>query len=138
KISLQPQVAGELKAIASFRVFSKNHVLFRERAPIDRLYFIRQGFVRRSMGHDAEDFVGRGFWFGIDGIMKEGAWPYTATLMGRTEVLEVSIRRLRQSPQLREALERELARFGPPAFGALVSTTAGVRERELAAQQSLI
>jgi len=137
KISLQPQIAQELKAIAAFRVFSKNHVLFRERAPIDRLYFIRQGWVRRSL-RDVEDFIGRGFWFGVEGIMKEGAWPYTASLMGRTEVLEVSVRRLRQSPQLRETLERELARFAPPAFGALVSPVAGVREKELAAQQSLI
>jgi len=138
KISLAPQIAQELKAIASFRVFSKNHVLFRERAPIDRLYFIRQGWLRRSKGPDAEDFIGRGFWFGVDGIMKEAAWPYTATLMGRTEVLEVSIRRLRQNPQLRENLERELARFAPAAFGSLVSTAGGVREKELAAQQSLI
>jgi Fe-S-cluster-containing dehydrogenase component/CRP-like cAMP-binding protein len=137
-ISIAPQIAQELKGIAAFRVFSKNHVLFRERAPIDRLYFIRQGWLRRSKQPDAEDFIGRGFWFGVDGIMKEAPWPYTATLMGRTEVLEVSVRRLRQNPQLRETLERELARFAPAAFGSLVSIAAGVREKELAAQQSLI
>jgi Fe-S-cluster-containing dehydrogenase component/CRP-like cAMP-binding protein len=138
KISIAPQIAQELKGIAAFRVFSKNHVLFRERALIDRLYFIRQGWLRRSKGLEAEDFIGRGFWFGADGIMKEAPWPYTATLMGRTEVLEVSVRRLRQSSQLRETLERELARFAPPAFGSLVSVAAGVREKELAAQRSLI
>jgi len=137
KISLDPKIAQALKALGSFRVFSKNHVLFRERAPVDRLYYIRQGWLRRSQAA-ADDFIGRAFWFGVEGIMKEAVWPYTATVMGRTEVLEISVNRLRQSPLLRETLDRDLQAFSPPAFGSLVSVAASLREKELAAQQRLI
>lgn len=138
EISFSPQIAQDLRNLASFRVFSKNHVLFRERDSVNHLYFIRQGWLRRSKATEAEDFIGRGFWFGPEGILKEAKWPYTATLMGRTEVFEVSISRLRQNSQLRETLERDLARFAPAAFGSMVSVTAAVREKELAAQQRLI
>jgi Fe-S-cluster-containing dehydrogenase component len=137
-ISLTPQMTQDLKTIASFRVFSKNHVLFREKAAVDRVYFIKQGWMRRSLLPDAEDFLGHGFWFGVEGILREAAWPYSVTVMGRTEVLELSIRRLRQNAPLRETLERELTRFGPPSFGALVSSVAAVREKETEAQKSLI
>ena len=137
-ISLTPQMAQELKTIASFRVFSKNHILFREKASVDRVFFIKQGWLRRSVLPDGEDFLGHGFWFGVDGILKEAAWPYSATLMGRTEVLELSIKRLRQNAQLREMLDRQLMGFAPPGFGALVSTVAAVREKETHAQKALI
>lgn len=137
-VSLTPQMTQDLKTIASFKVFSKNHVLFREKAPVERLYFIKQGWFRRSVQSEEEDFLGYGFWLGVGGILREAVWPYTATLMGRTEVLDVSIGRLRQSAQLREMLERELMRFEPSEVGSLVSSTAGVRDKELAAQRTLI
>lgn len=137
-ISLTPQMTQDLKAIASFRVFSKNHVLFREKAAVDQIFFVNQGWLRRSVPPDAEDFLGHGFWFGIEGILKEAVWPYSVTLMGRTEVLEVPIKRLRQNAQLREILDRNLMGFGPPSFGALVSTVAAVREKETEAQKTLI
>ncbi|MEK6325133.1 MAG: cyclic nucleotide-binding domain-containing protein [Acidobacteriota bacterium] len=137
-VSLTPQMTQELKTLASFRVFSKNHVLFHEKAPVDRLYFIKQGWFRRSVQSEEEDFVGHGFWLGVGGILREAVWPYTVTLMGRTEVLDVSIARLRQSAQLRELLERELMRFEPRALGSMVSATTGIRDKELAAQRTLI
>jgi Fe-S-cluster-containing dehydrogenase component/CRP-like cAMP-binding protein len=136
--SLTPQMAQDLQAIASFRVFSKNHILFREKAPIDHIFFIKQGWLRRSLLSGGEDFLGHGFWFGVPGIMKEAVYPYSATLMGRTEVMEVSIRRLRQNVALREMLATELMRFEPPNLGALVSSEAGVREKETEAQRALI
>jgi len=137
-ISLTPQMAQDLKTIASFRVFSKNHVLFREKASVDQVFFIKQGWLRRSVLPDGEDFLGHGFWFGIEGVLNGAVWPYSVTLMGRTEVLELSIRRLRQNAQLREMLDRQLMRFGPPSLGALVSTVAAVREKETEAQKTLI
>ncbi|HSO76856.1 MAG TPA: cyclic nucleotide-binding domain-containing protein [Blastocatellia bacterium] len=137
-VSLTPEMTQELRNIAAFRVFSKNHVLFREKAAVDHIYFVKQGWMRRSEQPDNEDFLGHGFWFGIEGILKEVVWPYTGTLMGRTEVLELSIKRLRQDAPLRETLERELMRFSPPRFGALVSTVAAVREKETEAQKTLI
>ena len=137
-IALTPQMTQDLKTIASFRVFSKNHVLFREKTSVDKVFFIKQGWLRRSMLPEVVDFLGHGFWFGVEGILKEAVWSYSATLMGRAEVLELSIKRLRQNAQLREMLDRQLMSFGPPGFGALVSTVAAVREKETEAQKTLI
>ncbi|HEV8484588.1 MAG TPA: cyclic nucleotide-binding domain-containing protein [Blastocatellia bacterium] len=137
-ITLTPELTAALKETAEFRVFTKNHLLFREATPIDHIYFIKQGWLRRSLLPDGEDFLGHGFWFGVDGILREEAWPYSVTLMGRTEVLELSIKRLRHNTQLRETLDRELMRFGPPPLGSLVSPVVAVREKETAAQRRLI
>lgn len=141
RITLTTEMFGELRDIARFRVFSKNHVLFREKAQIDRIYLIKQGWLRRSCDADGahdEDYLGHGFCFGVDGAMKNAAWPYSVTLMGRTEALEISIRALRQRVGLRESLVRELTPFSPPDLGARASSKAVVREKQIAAQESLI
>ena len=52
--------------------------------------------------------------------------------------LELPIKRLRQNAQLRETLDRELMRFGPPPLGSLVSPVVAVHEKETAAQRRLI
>jgi Fe-S-cluster-containing dehydrogenase component/CRP-like cAMP-binding protein len=112
--ALDSEMLQELKNISLFKVFSKNHVLFREKAPIDRLYIVKEGWVRRSQEGakgEVEDFVGHGNCFGTDGVMKDTFWPYTATVMGRTEVLEVSVTKLRQNPRLRQALLSALERY---------------------------
>src|SRR5262249_62346597 len=126
--SLTRELAAELRNISSFRLFTKNHLLFHQGALIDRLYLIRQGWLRRSVLPDGEDFLGHGSCFGLSGMLRDATWPYSVTVMGRTEVLEISVRRLRQNVPLREALARGLAPFAPPEFGSAVSTKAGVRE----------
>lgn len=139
-ISLTPEMFAELKSIALFRVFSKNHSLIREKAAIDRIYIFKRGWLKRSVeaaGGD-EDYLGHGFCFGLEGAMKNTPWPYSVTLMGRTEALEIPLRQLRQYVALRESLMRELARFAPPAVGARVSSKPAVKTQQLAAQQSLI
>ena len=141
RLNLTPEQAQELKNMSLFRVFSKNHILFREGASVDRIYFIRSGWMRRvnyPSGQKMEDYLGRGFAFGIDGILRNVMWPYSVTLMGRTEVLEISVAKLRQNTVLREALARGLGELGPPDVQARVSPKPGVREQTLAAQQSLI
>lgn len=140
RISLTSAMFGELRDISQFRVFSKNHVLIREGGQIDRIYLIKQGWLRRTRGADgsSEDYLGHGFCFGIDGAIKNAAWPYSVTLMGRTEALEISIRALRQRVALRESLVREFAAFAPPAIGARVDPMPAVREKQIAAQRSLI
>lgn len=141
RLNLTPEQAQELKNMSLFRVFSKNHILFREGAAVDRIYFIRSGWLRRVSypgGQKTEDYLGRGFAFGSDGVLKNVMWPWTVTLMGRTEVLEISIAKLRQNTVLREALARGLADLGPPEMQSRVSPRPVVREKTLAAQQSLI
>ncbi|HWN98344.1 MAG TPA: cyclic nucleotide-binding domain-containing protein, partial [Blastocatellia bacterium] len=136
---LTPELGVELKRSAVFRVFSKNHVLFREGAAVDRIFLIKQGWLRRARESEgAEDFLGKGFAFGVEGVMKPGVWPYSVTLMGRSELLEVSIANLRTHIALRETLARELVRFSPPPLGSRISPKPKVGAKQLAAQESLI
>jgi Fe-S-cluster-containing dehydrogenase component/CRP-like cAMP-binding protein len=138
---LSPEHIADLKNIALFRVFTKNHVLLRETAPIDRLYIVKQGWLHRTRqidGNEIEDFVGGGFCFGLEGVLKNLSWPYTVTVLGRTEVVEVPTAKLRQSVALRETLLKKLAPFAAPEFRSQVSRKPRVADRELAAQRRLI
>src|SRR5437868_392547 len=141
RMNLTMEQAQEIKNMSLFRVFSKNHILFREGVAVDRVYFIQTGWLPRvnyPNGQKMEDYLGRGFAFGVDGILKNAMWPYTVTLMGRTEVLEISVAKLRQNTVLRETLARGLNELGPPEIQARVSHKPVVREKTLAAQQALI
>jgi len=145
-IGLSQEMIDQLGAISQFRVFSKNHVLAREKTPIDRLYIIKEGWIRRSRELSGgpeprieQDFLGSGFCFGLEGALRDAAWPHTITLLGRTEVLEVSVRRLRQNPALREALLSGVGRFAPPAaIAEHLKYDPVVREKILSAQERLI
>lgn len=138
QLGLTSELAEALKKASTFRVFSKNHLLFSEGEPTDAVYLIREGWVRRSVGSAAgrvEDYLGGGFCLGVEGITKNQRWPYTTTVMGRTEVLEIPIGRLRQSMALRSLLG-ELSRARPsPLPGSPVSR---VEARAMLAQQQLI
>lgn len=118
---LTPEVSRQMEAISQFRVFSKNHTLFREGEQIRRVYIIKSGWVRLSSrtqitnitGNESEQdwnatanesFLGPGHCFGVEGITRDLSWGMTGTLMGRTELLEVSLTKLRQVSELREAL----------------------------------
>ena len=127
-LGLGAELAKQLERVSRFRVYSKNHVLFRAGEAVERLYLIRTGWARlapapqvgprlpgdeargQSWGEAAgETYVGPGRCFGVEAIMRNTTWPQTCVLLGRAEVLEVSLARLRQSPELREAV---LAAFG--------------------------
>jgi len=138
---LSSQMIAELKNYSAFKVFGKNHVLFRENEPINRLYIIKEGWARRTQGppgREVEDFVGHGYCFGIEGVAREGRWPYGITLMGRTEVFEISVSRLRQNYALQEALLKVIAPHAPPPIGSFVNYKPAVHDEMLAAQERLI
>jgi Fe-S-cluster-containing dehydrogenase component/CRP-like cAMP-binding protein len=143
---LSPELISQLIPISQFRVFSKNHVLFSEKSRVDRICIIKSGWMSRTslqsmagQTQTPEDFLGDGFCFGLDGVMRDAVWPYTTTLLGRTEALEISISKLRQNVALREALVRGLAQFAPPAaIGEKVNYKPDVREKLLSAQERLI
>jgi Fe-S-cluster-containing dehydrogenase component/CRP-like cAMP-binding protein len=119
---LSTEAAQQLESISQFRVFAKNHVLFRASDPIKRLYVLKTGWARLTPksqtvipeaeerearnwnARAAETYVGPSHCFGVDSITRDGAWAYTCTLMERSEVLEISISKLRQQPELRETL----------------------------------
>jgi Fe-S-cluster-containing dehydrogenase component/CRP-like cAMP-binding protein len=134
---ISQEVVGQLGATSQFRVFSKNHVLIREGGPVDRLFLVKSGWVHRT-ARGAEDFLGEGFCYGLEGVVRDGRWPYTVTVLGRTEVLEVSLARLRQSAALRDAVANAFARFAPPQVAERLQYGPEVKQAILASQQRLI
>jgi Fe-S-cluster-containing dehydrogenase component/CRP-like cAMP-binding protein len=119
---LGAEAIERLQAISQFRVFAKNHVLFRKSEKIDRLYVLTSGWAKlstrtgitvlpdgngtkRNWNEKAEEvFVGPSHCFGVDAITRDGEYEHNCTLLERSEVLEISLSRLRQHPELRETL----------------------------------
>ena len=114
------ELTAELLRTARYMVYGKNHVLCQEDAPIDRLILIKSGWVRRSHGapfHAASpevvlgmdetigvDFLGGGNCLGLEGVAQPAVWGYRASLMQRTEVLEISLNEFSNDPALRKEL----------------------------------
>ncbi len=125
---LSGEATKQLEAISKFRVYAKNHTLFRAGELANRLYVLKSGWARltpktqlmniETGGESAngrgatrnwnkkavESYVGPSHCFGVDAITRDGEWEYTCTLMERSEVLEIPISKLRQQPELRETL----------------------------------
>jgi len=130
---------AEFKKAARFLVYPKGHLLFQEGDSIDRLIFINNGWVRRVRGvpkslHHASgavsrrtfppmvievdeevglDFVGAGNWLGLEAVADkdQSEWRYSATIMGRTEALEIAIADLRSNAMLTELILEEFPHF---------------------------
>jgi Fe-S-cluster-containing dehydrogenase component/CRP-like cAMP-binding protein len=123
KINLPTELCNELLAqprgFSQFKIFAKNHVLFREESAAEFLYVIQDGWLRRSEkkpdGEKVLDFMGPGHCYGFEGSTKRSRWAYTATLLGRSEILLISLAELDRKPALRDALLKELARFAAPS-----------------------
>jgi Fe-S-cluster-containing dehydrogenase component/CRP-like cAMP-binding protein len=119
-LDFETGVLRRLNDSARFAVYEKDHVLFREGDPINRVVFVRNGWVQRASGVEFNpkaadllletdesvglDFIGAGTCLGLDAIDKPGNWPYTATTRGRTEVVEVAISRLREDKEMSSAV----------------------------------
>ena len=124
-----PELLRQLGDAARFTVYGKNHVLFQEGDVINRLVFIKNGWARRTRGIGANptradmvmelgkdigiDFLGAGNCLGIEALSTDdkSEWSYTATIMARSEVLEVAVSRLRANPRLREMVMNHLGVF---------------------------
>lgn len=108
----------QLEAISQFRIYAKNHVLFQAGEPIKNLYVLKSGWARLSptrqeqpernnsdWRNKSEDiYVGPAHCFGTEAITRDSEWLQNCTLLGRAEVLEISLSKLRQYPELRETL----------------------------------
>jgi Fe-S-cluster-containing dehydrogenase component/CRP-like cAMP-binding protein len=121
---LSNEVIKQLAAVSQVRVYSKRHVLFRAGELIDRIYVLKSGWVRLSQGTQGlkvsaeegrkwdktaeESYLGPSHCFGLEAVTRDSEWPQTAVLFGRTEVLEISIAKLRQHAELRETLMEAL------------------------------
>ena len=125
--ALSQELMNALKESSRFMVYGKNHVLCKERDPIDRVILINSGWLRRARGirFDAAapevvmsmdegigvDFLGAGSCLGLDGVNQTATWRYTASLMARTEVLEISLGAFSSDPVLRQQLFAALSGF---------------------------
>ena len=120
-------IINKLREISKFVVYGKHHVLCEEGAPVDKIFLIKSGWVRRSRGIPFEasaigtamgvgesigvDFLGAGNCLGLEGATQTRLWPYSASLMARSEVLEVPTGALANDPALRDRLFATFAAF---------------------------
>ncbi len=138
--AFSPELLKQLTAAARFTVYPKDHMLFREGDALNKLIFINDGWVRRvrevpssqngmarkwgtgSLSADMVtqldrevglDFLGAGNWLGLEALAShDGAtWNYSATIMSRTEALEIAIADLRASPALLKSITEEFPHF---------------------------
>lgn len=125
--AFSPQLLDKLGSAAKFMVYGKHHVLFQEGEPIDKIIFIKSGWVRRvfgiafdpattglALGSGAQtglDFLGAGNCLGLEGLAADNRWLYGAAVMARTEALEISITDLRRDSVLRDTVLRAFSDF---------------------------
>ncbi|MGH9967243.1 MAG: cyclic nucleotide-binding domain-containing protein [Pyrinomonadaceae bacterium] len=137
--AFSPELLKQLRAATRFKVYPKDHMLFREGDSIDRLIFINNGWIRRvrevrsgqsevrkwgtgslladmvtELGQEVGlDFLGAGNWLGLEALSGEDEprWSYTATIMSRTEALEIAIADLRTRPSLLKLISQEFPHF---------------------------
>jgi Fe-S-cluster-containing dehydrogenase component/CRP-like cAMP-binding protein len=119
-LDLQPELLKRLSDAARFAVYEKDTVLFREGDPINRVVFIRNGWVERVSGVEYNpnaadlllesdesvglDFLGAGTCLGLEAVNAPAKWKFSAILLGRTEVVEVAVSRLREDAELSGAV----------------------------------
>jgi Fe-S-cluster-containing dehydrogenase component/CRP-like cAMP-binding protein len=132
--TIQEEAAGSLNAIelvalgnlGQFMAYGKHHLLIEEGKPIEKLFLIRSGWVRRVRGVPIyeditestrpsvlipEDFLGAGNCLGLEALSGQATWQYSAALMARTELLEISLTELRADRKLCDQVLKAFADF---------------------------
>jgi Fe-S-cluster-containing dehydrogenase component/CRP-like cAMP-binding protein len=124
--ALTPLDLVALGNISQFMAYGKHHLLVQEGMPIDRIFLIRDGWVRRVRGVPIyeevtesggpgslvpEDFLGAGNCLGLEGLKGQAEWEYSAALMARTELLEIPLASLQAEPELCQRLSKAFAGF---------------------------
>jgi Fe-S-cluster-containing dehydrogenase component/CRP-like cAMP-binding protein len=127
KQPLSPELADELSKAARYMVYGKHHVLCQEGKPIDKVILVKSGWLRRfrgipfstkspevAMGVGEKigvDFLGAGNCLGIEGIQRPETWKYSASLLARTEVMEIPLSTFSSDPDLRNQLAKAFGAF---------------------------
>ncbi len=134
------EIVERLRDIGKFMVYAKHHVLCQEGMPIDNVLLIKSGWIRRVSGLPMDptstgvvlgvgdsigaDFLGAGNCLGLDGARQPESWKFTASVMARTEVLEIPVAPLAANPELRTRIVAAFSAFSsaddkPPAVDAV-------------------
>src|SRR5882724_3132044 len=127
--TLSKETIEDLRRIGQFMIYGKHHVLCVEKKPIEKVLFIKSGWVRRSRGIPFDpaatgivmgvgigegigvDFLGAGNCLGLEGASGAKTWGYNATLMARSEILEIPVSALSTQPDLRDRVVAAFAKF---------------------------
>lgn len=150
--NLDSSTIKKIEEISAFRVYGKGHVLFRPGETINRIYVLRTGWIRLSpqaktsmltqQGADGngwsqnspDSYFGPSHAFGVNAMAGDASWQQTGVLLGRCEVLEISVAELRKHPQLVEILRNTLGPLEVPPEEA----TKGMPAPVAAAQREVI
>jgi Fe-S-cluster-containing dehydrogenase component/CRP-like cAMP-binding protein len=112
--------------LAQFMAYGKHHLLVQEGKPIEKLFLIRSGWVRRVRGVPIylditestpqsvlipEDFLGAGNCLGLEALDGQATWQYSADLMARTELLEIPLSDLQADRELCRRVQKAFADF---------------------------
>jgi Fe-S-cluster-containing dehydrogenase component/CRP-like cAMP-binding protein len=125
--AFDPQLLARLGDAARFTVYGRGHQLHSEGQRVERITLIRDGWVRRVRGlrlnpattdiahalgeGERADFFGAGNCLGLEGVAGDARWKYSATVMARTEALEISVAHLRADSHLRDEVLRRFSAF---------------------------
>jgi Fe-S-cluster-containing dehydrogenase component/CRP-like cAMP-binding protein len=124
--ALTPVELVALGNVSEFVAYGKHHVLVKEGTPIDKLFLVRSGWIRRVRGVPIyrditegagassshlipEDFVGAGNCLGLEALNGQDVWTYSAELLARTELLEIPLSELRQDRELCDRITETLS-----------------------------
>ncbi|HUE83552.1 MAG TPA: cyclic nucleotide-binding domain-containing protein [Pyrinomonadaceae bacterium] len=150
-IPLEEDLVEKLRSVAKFMVYGKHHVLCQEDEQIDKVILIKSGWIRRVRGvaFDAAmtgiavsvekgigvDFLGAGNCLGLEGVTQAARWRCSASVMARTEVLEIPIALLASEPKLRARLKYTFSTFSraddrPPLIEAVPDVRALISAEE--------
>lgn len=126
---------NQFKTAARFELHAKGHILFEEGDRIEHIILIRRGWIQRArsianprlartaasdpilastLADDknlALDFLGDGNWLGLEVMEGARTWGFTATVMARTEVLEIAVSALEDNSELVKMIETEFPEY---------------------------
>ncbi len=121
------EIVRRLREIGKFMIYGKHHVLCLENTPIEKIILIKSGWVRRVRGVPLDpestgiavglgqtigvDFLGAGNCLGLEDTRQNQSWSYSASVMARTEVLEIPTGPLIDDPTLRAQIISAFAAF---------------------------
>lgn len=155
---LTPETIRQIEAISQFHVYGKGHVLFHAGEHVARVYVIKSGWIRLSPqqqtsllvapGADGkvqagarpawdtpspDSYFGPSHAFGLDGVRADARWKYTGVLLGRTELLEISVTELRNHPELIDVLAASIEKLDirPGVVREAVPAPVAAAQREL-------
>src|SRR5437870_3079458 len=115
-----------LANLAQFMAYGKHHLLVKEGTPIEKIFVIKSGWIKRVRGIPIyqnitegtgpsafipEDFLGAGNCLGLEALSGQATWQYSAALMARTEVLEIPLTTLRADRELSEKVLKTFSQF---------------------------